>query len=188
MEQHGAVATTDVWAGPALYRVYLLSSTLQVDLSFWPHADFASSGPPVEVVFGAANEPRPTSPRDPQALIGTAWLYAIHVRSSIARGRLLQALYMLNTLRDQIVTLAALRHGLPAAHARGADDLPTEQHRQLLATVPGQLTEAELHRAFETAAAALLKEVREVDASLADRLAEPLDELVRTARAAAARQ
>jgi predicted nucleotidyltransferase len=178
---HGAVAQTDVWAGPALYRVFLIANSLQVDVSFWPAHEFASSGPPIKLVFGAANEPRPVRSRDPHGLIGTAWLYALHVRSSIARGRSLQALYMLNTVRDQVITLASLRHALPAAHARGADDLPDELAAALRASVPGDLTEAELRRAFEVLVGALLAEATHVDAEQARLLAEPLHELVRTA-------
>lgn len=33
---HGAVHHLDVVRGAALYRVFLLASTLQVDLAFWP--------------------------------------------------------------------------------------------------------------------------------------------------------
>lgn len=181
MRTHGAVAHTDVWAGPALYRVFLIDNSLQVDLSFWPSADFASTGPPIQVVFGAANEPKPTAPRDLNALIGTGWLYALHVRSSIARGRNLQALYMLNTVRDQVVTLASLRHDLPAAHARGADDLPDPVRMALADSVVSELTEGELRRAFGVVIEALLIEVTQIDVAHAGQLAEPLRELVRTA-------
>jgi predicted nucleotidyltransferase len=179
---HGAVAQTDLRAGSALYRVFLLRNSLQVDVSFWPAQDFASSGPPIQLVFGEANAPRPTGPRDLEALIGTAWLYALHVRSSIARQRPLQALYMLNAVRDQVITLASVRHDLPAAHARGADDLPPHLRAVLDASVVRALTEAELHRAFEVVVDALLIEAGHVDPAQADRLAEPLRELVRTAR------
>jgi predicted nucleotidyltransferase len=179
---HGAVAQTDVWAGPALYRVFLIRNSLQVDLSFWPSRDFASSGPPLQLVFGEVNEPRPAKPRDLDALIGTAWLYALHVRSSIARGRPLQALYMLNTARDQLITLASVRHGLPAAHARGADDLPDDIRATLEASVAHELTESELRRAFAAFVDALLVEAAHVDPTQAEQLVEPLRELVRTAR------
>jgi len=179
---HGAVAQTDVWAGGALYRVFLLGNSLQVDLSFWPSTEFASSGPPIEVVFGEAHRPRPAPGRDLDALIGTAWLYALHVRSSIARGRPLQALHMLNTMRDQVVTLASVRCDLPAAHARGADDLPDGVRSTLESSVPRTLSEAELRRAFEALVAALLAEARHVDPTQAEQLAAPLQELVRTAR------
>jgi predicted nucleotidyltransferase len=179
---HGAVAQADLWAGPALYRVFLINNSLQVDLSFWPSADFASTGPPIQIVFGEANKHRPAAPRDLNALIGTAWLYALHVRSSIARQRYLQALYMINTVRDQVVTLASVRHELPAAHARGADDLPDPVRITVTNSVVSELSEGELRRAFGVLIEALLIEATHVDAAQAAELAEPLRELVRTAR------
>src|SRR6188472_2964970 len=39
-ERHGAADHTDVHAGPWVYRVFLLSNTLQVDLAFVPQAEF----------------------------------------------------------------------------------------------------------------------------------------------------
>jgi predicted nucleotidyltransferase len=180
---HGAVAHHDLWAAGALYRVYLIKNSLQVDLSFWPSDAFAANGDqPLVLLFGAANPPRPAVPRDVGALVGTAWLYALHVRSSVARGRHLQALYMLNTVRDQVVTLAAVRCGLPAAHARGADDLPEDVRRSLVASVARDLTPDELRRAFAVLVDALLVEATHVDPTHASEIAEPLRELVRTAR------
>lgn len=179
---HGAVAHTDVRAGPALYRVFLLGNSLQVDVSFWPSADFASTGPPIQLAFGEANEPRPAASRDLDALVGTAWLYALHVRSSIARGRSLQALYMINTVRDQVITLACVRHGLPAAHARGADELPEDVERTIASTLVRELSEDELRRAFAVLVDALLLEATHVDPTQAGLLAEPLREMVRTAQ------
>lgn len=35
-EDHGAIDHLDVWSESTLFRVFLLPSTLQVDLSFWP--------------------------------------------------------------------------------------------------------------------------------------------------------
>jgi predicted nucleotidyltransferase len=49
---HDVVHHLDVWAGPALYRIFLLSSTRQVDLSFWPSRAFAASGPAFRLLFG----------------------------------------------------------------------------------------------------------------------------------------
>ncbi len=42
---HGAVANYDVRRGTILYRVFLLKSTLQVDLSFWHATEFRATGP-----------------------------------------------------------------------------------------------------------------------------------------------
>ena len=43
-EKYGAVHHTDVVFGNALFRVFLLRSTLQVDLAFWPEAEFGPIG------------------------------------------------------------------------------------------------------------------------------------------------
>jgi len=123
-ESAGAVDHLDIWFDTTLYRVFLLDTSLQVDLSFWASGTFAASGPSFHLLFGGANDPQPSRASAPGALVGMGWLYAIHARSSIARGRTLQALYMINGLRDQVVALACLRHDLPAHEGRGVDDLP----------------------------------------------------------------
>lgn len=81
----------DAWAGPALYRVFLLADSLQVDLSFWPQEHFASTGEPFTLVFGNAAKVKPTTRPDRRAVVGWAWVYTLHVRSAIARGRNWQA-------------------------------------------------------------------------------------------------
>ncbi|HEY3186845.1 MAG TPA: hypothetical protein VGJ70_05195 [Solirubrobacteraceae bacterium] len=48
-----------------------------------------------------------------------AWLYGLHARTSIVRGTLWQAEYMVSAARDHVLALAALRHGLPTAYGRG---------------------------------------------------------------------
>jgi len=75
-EDHGAVDHLDVWSESTLFRVFLLSSSMQVDLSFWPWETFAASGTSFRLLFGEANKPRPPSPPTPEALIGMGWLYA----------------------------------------------------------------------------------------------------------------
>lgn len=54
------------------------------------------------------------------------WLCALHARSSIARGRVWQAEYMISGLRDQVLALACLRQRLPDFEGRGIDLLPAE--------------------------------------------------------------
>jgi hypothetical protein len=68
-EAHGAVAHLDIWSGPTLFRVFLLASSLQVDLSFWPSDVFAASGGSFRLLFGHANEPAPSPVRVPDTLI-----------------------------------------------------------------------------------------------------------------------
>ena len=83
-------------------------------------------GPNFRLLFGTANE-RPVKPQPSAAgLIGMGWLYALHVRSSHARGRVWQAEYMVSAMRDQVLALVCLRHGVPTVEGRGIDRLPPE--------------------------------------------------------------
>lgn len=171
---HGALHHVDVWLGATRFRVFLLPSTLQVDIAFWSAAEFGAIGPSFRLVFGTAGERPPGKAPDPLHLIGMGWLYALHVRSALARGRLWHAEYMLSAARDQVLALACVRHGLPAAYARGAHDLPAEVVAPLEAALVGSLDTGELERAFRAVTGVLLDEIRHVDGDLADRLAAPL--------------
>ena len=119
-------------------------------------------------------------PPSTEALAGMGWLYALHVRSSLARGRRWQAVHMLDGLREQVVALACLRFGLPTHQGRGVDDLPPEETDLLADALVVSLEPTDLHRAFASAARLLLKEARHIDAGLASRLAGPIEELVRS--------
>src|SRR5262249_2399948 len=59
-----------------------------------------------------------------EGLIGMGWLYALHARSSIERGRAWQAEDMISGLRDQVLAPACLRPGVPAVGGRRLDRLP----------------------------------------------------------------
>lgn len=175
---HGAVAHVDVMHGATLYRVFLLKNTMQVDVSFWRAEDFAPAGPNFRLIFGEA-QPLLRAPQpDPRALIGMAWLYALHVRSSLARGRILQAEYMLSGMRNHVCELTCLRCGVIAAQGRGLDDLPVAERDTAAACHPQSLEPAELKRAFQNAMQALLEELRHVDAELEGRLSGPLRDMV----------
>ena len=63
------------------------------------------------------------------------WLYALHIRSSLARDRRWQAVHMLDGLRNQVVALACLRFGLPHHQGRGVYDLPPEETELLADTL-----------------------------------------------------
>ena len=86
-QQHLALHHLDVRAGAWIYRVFLLPSTLQVDLAFAPAAEFQALGPTFRLVFGQANQPRAVPPPSPTDVIAFGWLYALHARSSIARQK-----------------------------------------------------------------------------------------------------
>lgn len=176
--EHSAVHHMDLTWGATIFRVFLLASTLQVDIAFWPAAEFGATAPTFRLLFGTANE-RPLSPApDAAGLIDMGWLYALHARSSIARGRVWQAEYMVSGMRDHVFALACLRHGVSAVQGRGMDSLPVETTAALTGALVRSLDSAELGRAFRVISKALLAEIGPVDADLASRLAGPLRELV----------
>jgi predicted nucleotidyltransferase len=175
--EYDAVHHLDVFRGTTLFRVFLLPNTLQVDLAFWPAAEFGAIAPTFRLLFGTANE-LPISPAPSTSmLIGMAWLYALHARSSIARHRVWQAEYMLSAMRDQVLALVCLRHGVPAVQGRGIDRLPPDATAALRTALVRSLDLAELLRAFGVVSEALIDEIQHVEAPLASRLAALVREL-----------
>jgi hypothetical protein len=175
---HSAVANYDVRRGNILYRVFLLDNTLQIDLSFWPASELRAVGPKFSLIFGAAGEPVSAPVPDSKDLIGMAWLYALHVRSSIARSRLLQAEHMLSGMRDNVLALMCTRQGVAAVQGRGLDDLPQEQRARATESLAHSLEPVELTRAFRVTMAALLEELQCADSDLTAKLAGPLSRIV----------
>ena len=175
--EHAAVHHLDVTRGETLYRGFLLSSTLQVDISFWGQAEFGAIGPGFRLLFGTAANPRTAAAPTAVELVGMGWLYALHARASIARARVWQAEYMISAMRDQVLALACLRHGVPAVQGRGMDDLPPEATVAIAPALIRSLDIPELKRAFAAITHALLVETERTDPGLADRLAGPLREL-----------
>ena len=125
-DQHLALHHFDVRSGEWIYRVFLLPSSLQVDLAFVSAKEFCALAPTFRLMFGEANESRHVPPPPLGDIIGLAWLYALHARSSIARRNLWQAEYMISGIRDNALALACIRHSLPAVHGRGLGFLPSE--------------------------------------------------------------
>jgi hypothetical protein len=175
--EHEAVHHTDVMAGAALFRVFLLRNTLQVDLAFWPESEFGPIASTFKLVSGTARE-RPAFPGpSAEPLIGMAWLHALHARSCIARGKSWQAEYMISGVRDHVLALACVRHGVPAVQGRGMDSLPADVTTPIAAALVRSLDAAELRRALASACDLLLVEIEAVDAALAARLSAPIREI-----------
>jgi hypothetical protein len=175
---HRAVHHTDVISGATTYRVFLLASTLQVDIAFAPAAEFGPTAPTFRLLFGTpADRPLPP-PLTAVELIGLGWLYALHARSSIARGQVWQAEYMISGVRDHVLALACLRYGLSPYQGRGMDQLPQDATAALAGALVRSLDARELNRAFGAASQALLAEITYADHELAARLAGTLEELV----------
>ena len=168
--QHLALHHLDVHAGAWIYRVFLLPSTLQVDLAFVPAAEFRALAPTFRLMSGKSNEPQHVQPPPVETIVGFGWLYGLHARSCIARGNVWQAEYMISGIRDNALALACIRHGVPAVHGRGLDLLPKEVSSQFEGALVRQLETAELTRCFRVAMDGLLSEIRCADQELAGRL------------------
>ena len=177
-KEHGVVHHMDVPFRSAIYRVFLLPDTLQVDIAFVPAADFGATAPTFRLLFGTAADQPPTPPPSARAQIDMGWLYALHVRSSIERRRDWQAEHMLGGLRNVVLTLMCLRHGVPAGQGRGLHLLPSSATNAALATLVGTLEEAELRRAFRASVDLLLAETAHVDEELALTLTRPLQAML----------
>src|SRR5438128_6797175 len=160
IDELDAVRLADLKRGPTTYRVFLLPDALQLDLSMTPAARFRPAGPRFRLLFGetAAGEPDPPAPPVAGALFistpavagdifGWGVIYALHARACIERGRVWQAEHYVGAVRDHALSLACLRHGLPAVQARGYDDLSAEtlarfEHAHVTAVEPGPLRAA----------------------------------------------
>ena len=182
--QHIALHHVDVRRDAWLYRVFLLSNSLQVDLAFAPQGQFGARAPSFRLLAGTAAEPSHVAPPPAEELIAYAWLYGLHVRSAIARGKLWQAEYMVSNVRDYILAAACRRHGLSTAEGRGMDQLPAAVTDPLRGAIVTRLDPQEIVRAFGVAVDCLLDEARHTDAPLAGRLQPVLRDLLESTRAA----
>ena len=177
----------DLQASGALYRVFLLRSTLQLDLSFWPHGSFVTGGAPVQALFGqpvesveqvAGQEAGQVAGEEAMRWVRMAWLHALHARSALARGRSWQVLWMLGGIRDQLVSLYCLRYGLPTHQGRGVDELPDPVRTELARTLVASTDPAVLGDTFGTLVDLLLEEADRQDLPLPPGLPQALDALV----------
>jgi len=172
----------DLPSGPSIYRVFLLPGCLQFDLSFTPASQFGATGPKFRLLFGDAVEKPQAPPPSEQELFGYAAHHLLRARFCIERGRFWQAEYWISSARDLALNLACRRHGLPAFHGRGFDDLPPEVHNFFSNIFVASLQREELLRALGLVIDGLLGEAEEVR-ELADKVEpqlrgltkEPLD-------------
>lgn len=116
-------------------------------------------------------------PSEPAGVIGLGWLYALHARSCIARGKLWQAEYMISGVRDNALALACMRNDVPADQGRGIDLLPSEVTAPFESLLVRQIHAAELSRAFQAVMDGFLTEVRCRGEGFAERLEQTLGRL-----------
>lgn len=175
-DQDGAVHLIDLERAPTIYRVFLFPDALQFDLSLTPASRFAPAGPRWRTLFGeiAEEHTRTPTPPDPTDLFGWGIIYGLHARTCIDRGRLWQAEHYVGAVRDHALSLACLRHGLPAVQARGYDDLPPELLASFSSTHIGSLDPDELRGALSAARQVLLREAKEASVPNVDEVTERL--------------
>lgn len=177
IEEFAAVRLFDLPSGPSIYRVFLLPGCLQFDLSFTPAAYFGASGPNFRLLFGSAVERPYIQPQSAHELLGYAVHHALRARFCIERGRLWQAEYWISSLRDNALSLACRRRGLPTHYARGFDDLPLPVRDTFEEAIVRSLDRDELLRALRCAVKNLLHEGQEAR-DLAAKVAPHLQQLV----------
>jgi hypothetical protein len=170
-----AVQLVDLGRGPTIYRVFLLPDALQFDLSVTPASRFAPAGPQFRLLFGETVGDG-TTPKPPEAgdVFGWGVIYGLHARSCIERGRLWQAEHYICAVRDNALSLACLRHELPAVQARGYDDLPADVLADFDRTHTGSLEPERLRGALSAAMRALMRHARASGVPGVDGVAERL--------------
>ena len=152
----------DVTSGASIYRVFLLPSCLQFDLSFTPASKFGAIGPKFKLLFGTAVEKPYLQTQSVHELFGYAVHHALRARFCIERGRYWQAEYWVSSLRDYALAIACHRHGLPVSYARGFDHLPLDVLEPFKGALVSSLERDELLRALKVAIDGLLHESVEV--------------------------
>ncbi|HEX9036526.1 MAG TPA: hypothetical protein VF808_05995 [Ktedonobacterales bacterium] len=172
----GVLDHWDLRAGASVYRVLLLASGLEMDVSVTPQRDFTVRGGRAQVLFGQPRREPDTARSNPRELIGLGWHHIIHARSAIERGKPWQAEYWLSALRDHTLALACIRFGESPVYARGVDRLPASVTDPLEDTLARALDPHELRRALAAVTAAFLREVDAADAALGARLGPSLRE------------
>jgi hypothetical protein len=176
VQEFDAVVLFDLPFESTIYRVFLLPGLLQVDLSFTPVSAFGARGPRWKLLFGEDIEREHTPPPDPREIFGDAVHEAVRARFCIERGKLWQAVYLIDDVRDHAFALACLGRGLEAPYARGVDQLPDEVQASFEETLVRSLEPEELLRALRSAVVALRREAGEAE-GLAKQLEPHLREL-----------
>jgi hypothetical protein len=157
-----AVQLFDLPSDASIYRVFLLPGCLQFDLSFTPASGFGATSPTFRLLFGDAVQKPHGQPPPAEELFGYAVHHLLRARFCIERGRYWQAEYWISSTRDNALSLACRRLGLPAYYGRGFDDLPPEVREVFKDTLVASLERDELLRALGRTIEGLLQEAEEV--------------------------
>jgi hypothetical protein len=167
--EFGALHHFDVWSRATLYRVFLLSSGLEIDLSFSPAEHFGPRGPAFRLLFGSAESPA-SIPTNVNEVMGLGWLFLFHAHAAIEREKYWRAEYFISAARDQLLTLACLRLGEETVDARGFDRLPIDVTAPIERSLVKSLAPSDLSTALTIVARGLLQEISIVDHTLSTEL------------------
>lgn len=170
------LAYFDLPAGSSIYRVFLLTDGLELDMAVTPAREFGARGPNFRSLFGVARQVNAPSPPDAMHLIGLAWHHVLHSRSCIERRKPWQAEYWISGIRDHVLALVCLRLGENAVYGRGIDRLPTAVTDPLADALVRSLDALELRRALAAATGCLIGELEKWDQALCARLKPILQE------------
>jgi len=175
-QEFSVVNHFDVRAGKRIFRVFLLSSGLQVDVSVMPAEEFGAYGPAFRALFGTSHQLEAAAQPDASELIGLSWLHVFHARASIERNQPWKAEYWISGVRDQVIALACLRLGENAFYGRGVDRLPAAVTDPLKEALVRSLEMKELRWALAAGTRCLIAELEEWDKQLSARLSPLLRE------------
>ena len=181
VREFGAVRLFDLPSGGAIYRVFLLPGCLQFDLSFSHASQFGAIGPNFRLLFGSAIEKPLVEAPSADGLFGYGVHHAVRAYVSIERGRYWQAEYWISSLRDNGMSLACRRLGLPAQYGRGFDELPEDVRAGFKDAIVQSLDRPELSRALSSAVGGLLRQGEQA-AELRSQVEPMLRELITPSR------
>lgn len=167
----------DVFSGAWINRVFFLSNTLQVDLAFVTENEFGARANTFKLQFGRAAQIIPAVPMKNEVIIGWCWLYALHIRSSIQRKKLWQAVFFIEAMRNQLIALYCRRFDIPEKEGRGVDQLPHRIKADLATTLLGELTVERADATFKSLIGLFTEELGLIDQGLYSRLKDTLYQL-----------
>jgi len=175
-QEFSVVNHFDLRVGKRIYRVFLLPSGLEVDVSVMPAEEFGAYGPEFRALFGTAHQLETMPQPDATYLIGFGWLHVFHARAAIERNQPWKAEYWISGVRDQVIAMACLRLGENAIYGRGVDRLPAAVTGPFAGALVRSLDVKELRRALAVGTMCLIAELEKWDQQLSARLSPLLRE------------
>src|SRR6185312_9066113 len=167
----------DIKFATSIYRVFLFSNCLELDLSVVPEKDYGAITSNFRLLFGKANKPKISSKPDVENLIGLGWHHVLHANLAICRRKPWQAEYWISALRDHIISMKCIRLGLSSIYAKGADNISNQEIKGMESTFIKSLDLSELTVALIATSGFLISEVQHYNKKLAIKLADTFQKL-----------